>query len=408
MSSEPISRFQMHDADTKSLNALLAVDPVWVDLAPAQEAFGLANNMILHAGPPFSGDNICKPVVNSAAMAVLYEGWAKTEEEAENLVFSGEILLCPAQDYGVVVPLASVLTSSMAVHVVADSRNTANRVYAPLNGGSGPALRLGMAGRPVVEHLKWLNSDLAQYLRTSAKTGINTIKIADEALARGDDCHGRTIEATKLLVKEITHAAGTGSKRIQDFFDSSPGFFLNLWMAASKCILTGADEIPDCSVIVALGGNGVDVGLKISGLPDRWFTAPASPPTGSLDPGRTLEDRLGAIGDSAVVDALGLGAMTMHLAPAQEEALGKFMPESSEALGRKIMSHIHPEFSRSHPRTGLTARQVAQVQSSLAVSLGIIDREGKHGRIGGGISVVPMEIFIRALKALQTKIRPGR
>ena len=184
---------------------------------------------------------------------------------------------------------------------------------------------------------------------------------------------------------------------IQSFLEKEFG-------AASKCILSGADEIPDSSVVVAMGGNGVDVGLKVSGLPNRWFTAPASPPTGSLDPGRTLEDRLGAIGDSAVVDALGLGAMTMHLAPAQQEALGKFMPEPSEALGRKIMSHIHPEFSRSHPRTGLTARQVAKEKKSLAVSLGIIDREGKHGRIGGGISVLPIELFTRALEALQDKL----
>ncbi|MGH6798303.1 MAG: DUF1116 domain-containing protein, partial [Roseiarcus sp.] len=322
-----------HPADAAALDRLLAVEPVWHEVERAATAVDLADHTLLHAGPRIRLDAIAQPVLNSAATAALYEGWAETHEAAEHAIRNGTIRLLPAQDHGAVVPLAAVLSPGMWVQIVIDSRNPGRRAVSPFNGGSGPAMRLGQAGPAVVAHLRWLNGPFAACVARALDRGIPLIPIADAALAAGDDCHGRTIHGTALLVERLSTRLGEdgGADKARRFLEKSPGFFLNLWMAASQCILA-AGEGPGSSLVTAIGANGGEVGLRIGAMPGRWFTAPAEPPRGLLDPGITEGERLGAIGDSAVVDALGLGAMAMNHAPEQAKALGPFMPAPAEAL----------------------------------------------------------------------------
>ena len=99
------------------------------------------------------------------------------------------------------VPLAAVLSPNMAVQVVADARNPDNAVFSPLNGGMALAQRLGLCGRQVLSHLRWINGNLAATLEIVADRDIPLIEIADAALADGDDCHARTAAATSRLVQ---------------------------------------------------------------------------------------------------------------------------------------------------------------------------------------------------------------
>lgn len=385
-------------ADRRAVEAQVAVEPRWVGIATAGEAFGLPERVVLHAGPPFTAGAVSQPVLNSAAMAAVFEGWARDEAEAFALLRSGEIVLQPAQDHGAVVPLASVLTRSMAVQVVADGKAPSRRRFSPLNGGSGPALRLGMAGPAVVEHLRWLNGPLADYLAGALREEIALIPLADAALAEGDDCHGRTPAATALLWRRLS-AKAVAPAEIEKFIAEGPSFFLNLWMAACKCILSGAEGVAGSSVVVAIGGNGLETGIKTATQPQTWTTAPAAPPSGRLEPGFGDGDRLGAIGDSAVVDALGMGAMALHYAPAQAAALASFMPAPSQELSARLFALAHPGFQRSPLRIGLPAARVGG-DRALAISLGIIHREGRHGRIGGGVFVPPPALFSIAASAV--------
>ena len=223
------------------------------------------------------------------------------------------------------VPLAAVLSPGMVVHVVADRRDPARVAYSPLNGGNGPAMRLGLAEERVVAHLRWLNGEFAEALGTAFRQPIDLIPIADRALAEGDDCHGRTIRATALLLERLRphFRLDAARKRAVEFIAGSPSFFLNLWMAASHCIAS-AGMAPGSSVVTALGGNGIETGLQVGGLKGRWFVRPAEPPKGRLEPGIDQSERLGAIGDSALIDGLGLGAMAMAYAPEQAKALGPY------------------------------------------------------------------------------------
>ncbi len=117
-------------------------------------------------------------------------------------------------------------------------------------------------------------------------------------------------------------------------------------------------------------------------MPGSWFTAPATPPEGNLEAGALADDRLGAIGDSALVDALGFGAML------------------SEACASSLLPLRHPGLSLTGLPVGLPACRVAASGRGPAIALGILDRAGLRGRIGGGLHRPPVSLFAEACRAL--------
>jgi hypothetical protein len=389
----------MNAADEFALDAVARVRPRLVDLLPAAAAIPFPERTVLHAGPPFArGAAVPAPVANSAAAAAVFEGWARDRAQALAMLAAGEIRLAPAQDHRCVVPLASALSPSQQVQKVDDAAGLAAPAFAPLNGGNGPALRLGLPGLDVVAHLRWLNGPFAQALRGACRSGIELLPIADHALAEGDDCHGRTQAATtRLLSRFALERDDTAAKAALDFLSASPGFFLNLWMAAVKCMVGSAQGVPDSAVVTAMGGNGVEMGLQLSGQPGRWHVAPSSPPLGKLEQDIAAADRLPAIGDSALIEAFGLGAMAFGHSPAQQQALGAYMPEPAEQLARDLLRGVHPAFVQSRARHGLSARTVVEQGKAPVVALGVIDLHGRRGRIGGGIWQASVAHFERAL-----------
>lgn len=388
LSEHPV-KTELHPADRKALQRMHAVRPVWRGVTLARDVIAFPERAILHAGPPVRAGAIVQPLANSAIMAILYEGWAADAETAAAMLDRGEVRLLPAQDHRAMVPLAAVLSPNMAAQIVADANNPDNTVFAPLNGGMTAAQRLGLSGRHILSHLRWINGNLAATLEIIVDHDIPLIEIADAALVEGDDCHSRTADATRRLIQLIAPRLG-GDTPERRFLDKASGFFLNLWMAAVKCI-AAAGEGEASSLVTALGGNGVDVGVKLGGSAGRWFVATAAPPSGSLQPGYGDNDRLGAIGDSALVDAMGFGAMTAVSLPGGAEA-------SDVPAG--LLPLAHPAFPRTRIHVGMPARGVVALGAAPSVVLGILDRHGKAGRIGGGIYHPPLSLFATATAAL--------
>jgi len=356
----------LHSADRKALERMHAVRPVWRGVTIARDVVDFPDRTILHAGPPTRRGAIAQPLANSAVMSILFEGWAKDAAAAAAMLGTGAVQLRPAQEHRAMVPLAAVLSPNMAVQVVADAQNPDNAVFSPLNGGTAFAQRFGLCGRQILSHLRWINGNLAAALEIIADQEIPLIDIADAALEEGDDCHARTAAATKRLVRIIGPRLG-GDTPERRFLDRSSGFFLNLWMAAVKCIAT-AGEGEGSSIITALGGNGVEVGLKLGGLADRWFVASAEPPSGGLLPGHGKDDRIGAIGDSALVDALGFGAMTSVSLPSDD---------ATSALAVNLLPLRHPTFPRTRIHVGMPARNIVRHAAAPGIVLGILDRSGR-------------------------------
>jgi hypothetical protein len=392
-----------HKADIFAFDRLSVVQPFWTGFDTAANHVGLDDNVFLHAGPAFSSvESICKPILNSAAVGAVFEGIADNLDQAMNMLMAGEIELRPAQDYGVVTPLAGVVTPHMPLHYVYDGNHGRTVCLTPINGGNGAAMRLGQCSDAAVAHMRWINGPVLDCLAAGLGEGLELIPFASAGLAEGDDCHGRTIAATQFLVNEIDSRSkgGIANEEVRAFLNQSPSMFLNLWMAASKCIMMAATGIDGSSMITAMGSNGVDVGLQVAGLPGLWFTAPAAPPNGHITDGLDETRKLGAIGDSAVVEALGLGAMNITHSPEQMKALGNFLPADFADRITALRGCEHFDFTMAKPPIGITARSVHDYGAAMVIALGIIDSKGELGRIGGGIFDPPMAAFNSALSAL--------
>jgi hypothetical protein len=394
----------LHPADQLAFDKAMVTQPVWNRFNTAADALALPENVLLHAGPAFASvEDITLPILNSACVAAVYEGLARDFDQAEAMIRAGEILLKPAQDHDVVTPLAAVVSASMPLHSVYDAWWGQQQIFTPINGGSRPAMRLGLRSEAVLEHIRWLNTRFLDVLENGLAEGMALVPLAVVGLAGGDDCHGRTPVAGAALAAEILDR--TEGKQPDDdalqFLHSSPSLFLNLWMAASKIMMKLAEGIEGSSFITAAGGNGREVGIQISGLPGQWFTTPASAPQGRFDVDLPTDRALGAIGDSAVVEAFGLGAMAIELSPEQKKGLGAYLPDNARARTSGLSVGAHPYFRDLDIRLGSTARGAVEEDAGPMISLGILDREGTAGRLGGGIYDMPVTPFAEAMKALE-------
>ncbi|MXW47955.1 MAG: DUF1116 domain-containing protein [Gammaproteobacteria bacterium] len=385
--------------DHGALKKMLQARPVWDSNELAANAIGLDDSVILHAGPPFNSTNeIPEPVMNSAAVALVFEKHADDFDTARAMIRSGEIRLQPAQNHSTVVPLAGVVSASMWLHKIIDANDPNNVTYSPLNGGNGPAMRLGLCSESALSHLRWINQELIEAVDLCQDDHIDLLDIAKIALENDDDCHGRTIAATHELVNRLKPAID-GYAEQKRFLNDSPSFALNHLMAASKCLMLAADAQSGSGMVTAAGGNGVRTGIQVSNEPGNWITESAASPEGDL--GEFPKSRaLGAIGDSAVVDMIGFGAMAVAYSNPQREMFGTYLPDDADELPYKLLLSVHDAFSALEFRTGLSVRTVVAEKTTPIVSLGVIDREGIAGRLGGGIFRYPLSLFQSALDSI--------
>ncbi len=393
----------LHPADQESFNRLCESNPAWVGMVTAEQAIDLPQTTLLHAGPPFASvGSVTQPILNSACIAAVFEGLAADFDEAETKIFAGDILLKPAQDFGVVTPLAAVVSSTMPLHHITDLNRPQIQAYAPINGGSRPAMRLGIRSKDVLDHIRWLNGPFASWIASGLQQPIELIPLAVAALKQGDDCHGYTPEGGRLMMSELEKniSDGIGDTDTRKFIESSPSLFLNLWMAASKCMMMSASGVLESSFITAIAGNGLETGIQIAALPGRWFQTSAQPPSGRFDVDLPESRALPAIGDSAVVEGLGLGAMAIHLSPVQQNNLGEFLPADYSSVKENLLTGIHPGFSDLDCQLGLTARAADQLNRGPVIGLGILDKNGEKGRLGGGIYRMPVDVFKQAVQVL--------
>lgn len=406
----------LSEADRQSCVKMAQANPVWTGQITGSTAFNMPANLLLHAGPPFKSiEDISTPILHSAVVAAVYEGLANDFDTAEKLIRAGEIRLDAAQNHAVVTPLAAVVSASMPLHRVqhaSDQPGAAVVAYAPINGGAAPSLRLGLKSDAVLEHIRWLNDSFADYLdfslaqlvRDDQLPGVEMLPFAVAGLHHGDDCHGRTPVANQKLFDKLSPKVGGDAERINKFVQDSPSIFLNLWMAATKCILMSAEGVEQSSLLTAAGGNGVQSGIQISSFPGQWFVDTAGPPVGTVEQGLSQDRICGALGDSAIIEGFGLGAMAIKHSPEQFSNFEHVLPDDLGARLAKLPSLAHPAFASLNLSVGCCIRSVVASDLSPIVALGMIDRLGREGRIGGGIYQMPLSIFSQAHDSLEGAI----
>lgn len=389
-----------------------------VDLKPAGKAIPrMKKSMILQAGPPVEWQRTCGPLRGAVYGALMYEELAESPEEAEELIKNDEIMFAPCHEHNSVGPMAGVISASMPVFVVENKEN-GNFSYANMNEGLGRVLRFGAYSKAVIRHLKWMEKELGPSLELAIKRsdGINLKTIISQALHMGDECHNRNVAATSLFERKImphlieANLEAKVTSRIVKFLVENDHFFLNLSMAACKAMMDVAHGIKNCTLVTAMSRNGTEFGIKVSGLGDNWFTAPAPTAKGLYFPGYGPADANPDLGDSSITETRGIGGFAMAAAPAIVKFVGgtaadamSYTKEMMDITVSKDYSFTIPSLNFEGVPLGIDVVRVLETGISPIINTGIAHKKPGIGQIGAGIVRAPMECFKKALKALVEK-----
>jgi hypothetical protein len=383
-------------SDCLARERLAAARPEWCGVRRVAEVLGEGiGRTVFHAGPPFErAHDMPAPLRNSLCVGAVYEGWAESFDVAAKLLQDGAIATAAAQDHGLLVPLAGVLSPSMAVLEVRDAAGSVSaRTHVAINEGPVHATRLGRLDAALPDHLRWLNGPFAAWLAQRVRQPIALAPLMAAALRAGDDGHAHTIAGSRLIAEALSREAppGPASDEARDFIATSPAFALNPWMAAAALWLRAAEGVPGCTWVSRAGGNGLRFGIALAGRPGQWITSSAPVPKGRIEPAHRGCEALGAIGDSAVLDFLGLGGLALAHAPMLRDALKGALPADILERPTRILSA--PAVIDGLTASITDARACARSARGPVVLIGMIDAAGEAGRIGGGVVDVPAAIF---------------
>jgi hypothetical protein len=314
----------IEDANRQALERMFAAEPVLVDVVPAGDAItGLKELMVLHAGPPVAWERMCGPMRGAVAGAIVFEGWAEDLNAAFDLAASGSVAFHPNHHFGAVGPMTGITTVSQPVMVV---QNLAfnNRSYCTINEGLGKVMRFGGNDAEVLGRLAWLRDVFGPSLGAALRQrdGVALKPIVARGLAMGDEMHQRNVACSSLFLREIAPAMARSTRDVNKlaeclgFIAGNDQFFLNIAMAMGKAITDPVKGIPGSTVVTAMSRNGTEFAIRISGTGDRWFIAPVEMPEGLYFPGYSAADANPDMGDSTIVETIGLGGFAMAASPA--------------------------------------------------------------------------------------------
>ncbi len=379
----------------------------------------MTDRTILYPGPVLEWKEFCDPLRRSVRATVMSEGWAGERDEAEKLIASGGVALDSANHHATVLPMATAIGPSASVFLVGFDGYTA---YSPINQGPGKTAWFGVDEPEAVEHLVWLGEVAAPILGAAISSAgpIDVFAMATQGLQMGDDLHMRTQATGNLLLRhlfgDLVETSDSHLAEFARFWTANHLFFLNIAMAASKATTTWAAEVPDSSVVIAMARNGTTFGIRVAGAGDDWFIAPAPLVQHAMyHSGYGPDTSAPDIGDSAVLELIGLGGPAAAGAPAVAAFVGGTMADARAVTEQ--MAHISvgrssrftiPTLDNVGTPVGIDIRKVIELQITPSVSTGILHRADGTGQVGAGVAVAPIDVFREALLALDSRLQEGR
>jgi hypothetical protein len=407
-------------ANAQAVERYLAAQPKLVGIGAAREVVpGLGERMILHAGPPIEWRRMCGPMRGAIVGAILYEGWADDAGRAQAMAESGDIAFAPCHHHAAVGPMAGILSPSMPVWMV-ENATQGNRAFSTLNEGLGKVLRFGANSPEVIARLKWMEKTLAPTLQAGLQImkDLELKPLMAQALHMGDEVHNRNAAASSLLIKRLvpallkSAASPADVAAAIDFIAGNDHFFLNVSMAACKSMLDAAHGAAGSSMVSVMARNGVEFGIRLSGLGERWFTAPAPIVDGLYFSGYGKKDAAPDLGDSAITETAGVGGFAMAAAPAIVKFVGG---AAQDALANTLaMTHITlrrngaftlPALDFAGTPAGIDARRVVDTGILPVINTGIAHKEPGVGQIGAGVTRAPLACFTKAIVELEASWR---
>ncbi len=409
-------------ANQEAVERMMEAQPVLVGLGKAIDVIpGMEENLLLHAGPPITWERASGPMRGAITGALIFEGIAKDMNEAQQLVESGEIKLEPCHHHQAVGPMAGVTCPSMSVYIL-ENKTHGNTSYSNLNEGYGKVLRYGAYSEDVINKLRWMEDVMAPLLKEAIESsdGIDIRALLAESLHMGDEGHNRnkagSILFTAKLAPLITAVAKDNqvASKVLTFLGENALSVLNPVMAACKAMSDASHGIEGSTIVSVMARNGTDFGIRISGLGERWFTAPVPTPKGLYFPGFSEEDSSGNIGDSTITESAGIGGFAMATAPAivnfvsgtPKDALNTTLEMYEITYTEHKYFTIPPLDFRGTP-TGMDLRKIVEKNITPRINTGIAHKEAGIGQVGAGLVRPPISLFQEALVAFAEHYQIG-
>ena len=411
---------RIEEANQQATKRMVAGDPVLVDVIPAAEAIpALKERMILHAGPPIEWGRMCGPMRGAIMGIAVFEGWADDLADAESKAAAGEFEFHPNHHFDAVGPMTGMTTVSQSLMVV-ENKTFGNRAYCAINEGLGKVMRFGGNDAEVLERLRWLSDDFGPALGRALRhmNGVPLKSLVARGLTMGDEMHQRNVACSGLTLRALSPAlAATSSDnealaKALAFMGGNDQFFLNIAMAMGKSIMDPVCDIEGASVVTAMCRNGTDFGIRVSGTGDTWFTAPVEMPEGLYFPGFTEKDANPDMGDSTIVETVGLGGFAMGAAPAVAGFVGAGASSEAGNYTRTMLEIAiteNPEWTIPSMDylgvpTGIDIRLVVETGLTPTINTGIAHKEPGVGQVGAGVVRAPMACFEQALLAFADRL----
>ena len=414
--AEPRIAQRIEAANLQAVERVINSRPMLVGFGRAIDVVpGMTRTTILHAGPPIAWARMNGAMKGAVTGALVFEGLAKDLAEAAELAASGGITFSPCHEHGCVGSMAGVTSASMTMHTVRN-KTYGNVAFTNLSEQMAKILRMGANDASVIERLVWMRDVLGPILQAAMEGAgeIDLRLLLSQALHMGDECHNRNNAGTALLIQALTpHILETDfpvaqKRQVFDFVASSDYFSGPTWMALCKCALDAAHGIADSTIVTTMCRNGVEFGIRVSGLPgNTWFTGPAQPVIGPMFAGYKPEDSGLDIGDSAITETYGLGGFAMAAAPAIVALVGgtiddaiSFSVNMAEITTAQNPNVTIPLLNFRGIASGIDVRKVVQTGILPVISTAIAHKDAGIGMIGAGITYPPAKCFDDALLAL--------
>jgi hypothetical protein len=237
--------------------------------------------------------------------------------------------------------------------------------------------------------------------------------MGDEMHQRNVACSGLTLRALSPAMAATATARGSAAlSKALAFIGGNDQFFLNIAMAMGKAMMDPVRGIDGSSMVTAMSRNGTDFGIQVSATGDLWFTAPVEMPDGLYFPGFTEADANPDMGDSAIVETIGLGGFAMGAAPAvagfvgagAASEAGNFTRTMSEITLEENPEWTIPALDYMGVPTGIDIRLVVETGLAPTINTGIAHKEPGIGQVGAGVVRAPMACFERALLAFAESV----
>jgi hypothetical protein len=241
---------------------------------------------------------------------------------------------------------------------------------------------------------------------------IDMKSVIAQILQMGDEGHNRNRAGTSVIIRELApHIVMLDYpkeklSRALAFLNANDHFFLNLTMPSAKCTVDAAAGVEGSTIITTMARNGTEFGIRLSGLPGRWFTGPSGVVDGLYLPGFGPEHAARDIGDSVITETSGIGGFAMAAAPAIVKFVGGSPKDAIDVTMRmyeitnaESEAYRIPALDFRGTPTGIDVRKVVETGILPAINTGIAHKDPGVGMVGAGLVKPPENAFRDALIA---------